>query len=102
MSFEKSRKIAFCGNSDCRCSTGVHEGLSFGSGRLDKNGFWEYPCRICSRHFQEVERVEIIEQLRREGYSEEAIGEMEWLQVEAWPFEGQDCADEAVLSGGKG
>jgi hypothetical protein len=33
---------------DCGCSTGIHEGITFGRGRLDFNGFWEFPCRPCA------------------------------------------------------
>lgn len=29
---------------NCKCSTGIHEGLTFGSGELDYYGFWKYPC----------------------------------------------------------
>ena len=28
-----------CGNPDCSVSHGIHEGLTFGSGHLDKFGF---------------------------------------------------------------
>lgn len=38
-----------CGNPDCRTSTGIHEGLTFGWGRLDGYGYWEFPCAVCAR-----------------------------------------------------
>ena len=42
-----------CGNSDCGVSTGIHGGLTFGSGDLDPNGFWEHPCEKCARWAEE-------------------------------------------------
>ncbi len=38
-----------CGNPKCGVSTGIHDGLTFGSGDLDMNGFWERPCEKCAR-----------------------------------------------------
>jgi hypothetical protein len=38
-----------CGNEQCSVSTGVHGGLTFGSGYLDRYGFWAKPCDICAR-----------------------------------------------------
>jgi len=29
---------------DCHVSSGVHDCLTFGTGELDDNGFWENPC----------------------------------------------------------
>ena len=49
-----------CGNPKCGVSTGIHGGLTFGSGKLDFNGFWEFPCIICEKVFQENERRETI------------------------------------------
>lgn len=44
----KSAKTA-CGNPHCSVSSGIHEGLTFGSGTLDFNGFWSEPCAACAR-----------------------------------------------------
>ncbi len=33
----------------CHLSTGIHDCLTFGTGDLDANGFWEYPCWECAR-----------------------------------------------------
>lgn len=41
-----------CGNRKCSVSTGIHEGLTFGSGRLDHCGFWEFPCALCAREYE--------------------------------------------------
>ena len=38
-----------CGNPKCGVSTGIHDGLTFGSGDLDQNGFWEHGCEKCAR-----------------------------------------------------
>jgi hypothetical protein len=42
-----------CGNEDCCTSTGIHEGLTFGRGELDFNGYWEIPCYECARAFED-------------------------------------------------
>lgn len=41
-----------CGNPACAISTGIHEGLTFGSGELDDHGFWEAPCEACARAWE--------------------------------------------------
>lgn len=38
-----------CNNPECSVSTGIHEGLTFGHGGLDHNGFWSEPCKLCAR-----------------------------------------------------
>ena len=37
---------------ECHVSTGVHECLTFGTGELDANGFWEVPCGDCAREHE--------------------------------------------------
>lgn len=59
-----------CGRDDCATSTGIHEGLTFGRGDLDFNGFWEKPCAPCARDWE-----------RR--HPEDAP---------CWPFEGEEAA----------
>lgn len=39
-----------CGHDDCSVSTGIHDGLTFGRGHLDENGFFDIPCATCARH----------------------------------------------------
>jgi hypothetical protein len=34
---------------ECQISTGIHDCLTFGTGHLDGNGFWEHPCALCAR-----------------------------------------------------
>lgn len=41
-----------CGNPECSVSTGIHDCLTFGSGQLNINGFWEHPCAICARNHE--------------------------------------------------
>jgi hypothetical protein len=36
----------------CHVSSGIHDCLTFGSGILDDNGFWENPCYECAREFE--------------------------------------------------
>ena len=48
----KKRCTKVCGNPNCCISTGIHEGLTFGSGALDFHGFWEKPCSPCARAWE--------------------------------------------------
>jgi len=36
----------------CRVSTSIADFLTFGSGELDSNGFWEKPCYECARNHE--------------------------------------------------
>ena len=49
----KQKFIRPNGHSQCRTSTGIHECLTFGSGRLDEYGFWENGCFECARSWEE-------------------------------------------------
>ena len=51
MNIMKARTPA-CGNLLCGVSTGICGGLTFGSGKLDDNGYWEFPCYTCAREFE--------------------------------------------------
>lgn len=42
-----------CGNPECCVSTTIAGEFSFGSGKLDNNGFWEFPCTICARAMEQ-------------------------------------------------
>lgn len=39
-------------HKDCGMSTGIHDGPTFGKGKLDHNGYWEYPCYECARRHE--------------------------------------------------
>ena len=41
-----------CKRSDCKVSTGIHDGLTFGRGKLDNNGYWQFPCNTCAREWE--------------------------------------------------
>ena len=50
-----------CGRPECCASTGIHDpetsklsGLTFGAGRIDQFGYWEFPCKSCARAFEEL------------------------------------------------
>ena len=47
-----------CGNPDCCVSTFfVEEKLTFGTGKLDDFGCWEFPCEVCeSEHIKYIEK----------------------------------------------
>jgi hypothetical protein len=83
-----------CGNTDCKVSTGFHEGLTFGSGKLDRNGYWEHPCRACAAKWDEGKHL-VIEEMRKtlaikyNGNTEKIDEHMKhegWLNQPAWPF----------------
>jgi hypothetical protein len=48
---ESVRYVA-CGNPECRVSTGIDGSTTHGSGELSDNGFWEYPCQVCSDDYK--------------------------------------------------
>lgn len=84
-----------CGNPKCSTSTGIHEGLTFGSGELDDYGFWERPCSICARDWDKqrpkLKRELLFTTQVAEGMSEEEAKEFiqekyEWLFIQGWPF----------------
>ena len=37
----------------CTASSGIHEGITFGTGELDDYGYWERPCWECARAWEE-------------------------------------------------
>lgn len=43
----------------CSVSTGIHDALTFGSGRLDDYGFWEKPCDECARKAEIRDSAEV-------------------------------------------
>ena len=55
----------------CSCSTGIHEntdadgsaakpyGFTFGSGALDRFGYWESPCADCARWHEQNDGVAV-------------------------------------------
>ena len=36
----------------CNVSTGIHGELTFGTGKLDDYGYWEFPCDECARKWE--------------------------------------------------
>lgn len=38
-----------CKDPDCGTSRGVCDNFTHGKGKLDANGYWEFPCEICER-----------------------------------------------------
>ena len=52
MDNQNGNKKKSCGNYNCSTSSSVLDFLTFGSGELDDNGFWENPCPVCARNFE--------------------------------------------------
>jgi len=42
-----------CGNIKCSVSVTVDGIPAFGWGEMDKNGYWQFPCEICARNWEE-------------------------------------------------
>lgn len=38
---------------DCGVSMGIHDGLTFGAGKLEHYGYWEIPCDHCARKHEQ-------------------------------------------------
>ena len=55
---ERSPKERPCGNPECGVSTHIGDVLSFGSGELDPNGFWEFPCVACAAEYKKRHPLE--------------------------------------------
>ena len=36
-----------CGREECSASTNIADEVTFGTGELDSNGFFEIPCPFC-------------------------------------------------------
>lgn len=45
-----------CANPKCATSTGIHDGLTFGSGELDDSGYWSEPCGKCARAHESTDK----------------------------------------------
>lgn len=41
-----------CGHPDCCTSSGICEELTFGRGKLDDHGYWQFSCRPCAAAFE--------------------------------------------------
>ena len=46
-------------HSLCNWSSGIHGGLTVGQGKLDSYGYWEYPCNVCARKYEELYPEEV-------------------------------------------
>lgn len=86
-----------CGNNKCSTSTGIHGGLTFGSGRLDDYGYWSEPCRTCAAHWdsqipqeRKTVRQDLIINGKTEQEAEDYIKDAGWLNYKAWPGENHD------------
>jgi hypothetical protein len=83
-------------NNQCGSSTGIHEGLTFGSGKLNEFGYWSKPCQICARDWDarrpEVKlRIEEEQRLAHPELSDEEFNchmklQHPWLFIPGWPF----------------
>jgi hypothetical protein len=43
-----------CKIKECGVSTGIHDGLTFGGGRLDEWGYFKHPCDDCAREWERL------------------------------------------------
>lgn len=77
-----------CGNQNCCSSTGIHEGMTFGHGRLDEYGFWEFPCRTCAKEW-DANKEQRISDLKNQGFTQEKLdsNDYAWVTMPGWPFD---------------
>lgn len=85
--------VPACGNRRCQSGTSAAGGLTFGSGNIDSQGFFEFPCRVCSQAWTDnLERTKeaIYERMIFEGQTpEEAMAYIkseEYLITPSWPY----------------
>ncbi len=45
-----------CEREECCSSTSIAGSATFGTGKLDSNGYWEHPCEICEQAWRKHER----------------------------------------------
>jgi len=43
-----------CGDPNCKASSDMNGDPTFGKGELDDWGYWEEPCSICARKWEEL------------------------------------------------
>lgn len=83
---------AACSNTQCGASSAITEQMTFGTGYLDPNGYWEFPCRACAAAWdarREQRKDELRQQMIDRGelplkvalYMNNAV----WLNEPAWP-----------------
>ena len=83
---EKYKNDLMCDDPNCSCSTGIHDGSTYGSGELDKNGYWEKPCRICAEG-TDLENKKILEESEIPKKAETSLDDnWDWLTIPAWPY----------------
>lgn len=44
-----------CDNPECGFSTGICGNITAGTGKLSDYGYWEFPCYICPKRFEEYD-----------------------------------------------
>ena len=81
-----------CGNPRCSTSTGMHGGLTYGSGDLYEDGYWEFPCDTCAR-YADAHSEELQHKMMKElGCDLKYLQKNhDWLFIEAWPFKKKEC-----------
>lgn len=86
----------WCGNASCSSSTGIHDGITCGSGRLSLDGYWEHPCRVCAAAF-DAEKSDRMERLVRENGppTQEDPTVYLWAELPAWPYEDTNIKKES-------
>lgn len=81
-----------CNNPECCASSGFSGEITYGSGRLDPYGYWQFPCRECAADF-DSRKEQIKEEIRQELLSQgqfpldvaQYIAHADWLRLPAWP-----------------
>jgi hypothetical protein len=86
-----------CNNPECGSSCGFSGEMTYGSGRLDPYGYWQFPCRECAADF-DSRKEQIKQEIRQELIAKgefplsvaQYLADAEWLRLSAWPRADQD------------
>jgi len=46
-----------CGRKECCASSGICESVTFGTGKLSFNGYWEFPCKECEDVWEKENKI---------------------------------------------
>ena len=75
-------------HKNCGISTSIADFLTFGMGRLDENGFWEYPCYDCARAHEK----EHPEDFPCWPFSVEYLNHLK--KEKKWPFDKEETSNK--------
>jgi hypothetical protein len=52
-----AKKDFGCGRNECTASSGICGSTTFGTGKLDNHGYWEFPCKKCEDVWEKEKKI---------------------------------------------